>query len=1107
MGKNYLKATCKALLTAFACLVTSGLDARTVVDVKTPGTLSSLIKTSDSELKVTGKINGTDIKFIRNMVVAGTVTSLDWSEVSIVKGGNPYFGSFYSEDNTIGEALFNECSKLQKMILPSNIIEIKKEAFARSGLKEIDIPNSVMLLDFDCFAYCNDLAKVVIGKNVSHLNQGVFWYSGVQDVYVKPTMPPTTVIYTFSSRPRIHVYTDAVDDYIGSSWSEFGDIYDGLEKIYPQEKEEDKEINFGNYFKDEACTELKAEYQSMSDADLTATLTDAKIPEVLINAALKVKNDSWAKYEKDFRVHKYKAYSDANYWNNKMMATGGSYMGNPTGIYAKNLGEEIYVFVDSDIPADATLYIAGCVENALISSPNAGQKLQKGINVIKGSRDAIYYILYVADTKSMTRKITDWPEIKIHIEGGTVNGYFDLSRHTDSDYQAILRGATLKRFTVKGEHSLYHFKTSTFREVFPYSITKSISYFDNLATWEKELMGMCESVTSGQRAGYPWYLTGGEAIYPCYYNNPNFAIEGEESDAGYANSSPYRISYNSVGAIRNDLDPTNPQMGDWGPAHETGHNNQGAINLEGCTEASNNLFSNVVAYLGGINSTRGSNLSFVMEEYAHHIPFYFRDLGSRMRIFFNLYLYYHLAQKNTSFYPELFKALREDPIKVYNPSDNNEGGLKFVRKVCDVAQEDLTDFFTIWGFFEPIEPTTIDDYGTHPIAVTEADIAATKAYIAKYPKKNREIIFIEDRVTIVPSTGFLQSKDFIRNDPDNLGKCADLGQFTDYLPNACQPGWYTYLKADNIYSMTGSGGIGFFMLDSNDNIRYAANTTNVIIPESVDSDFTIYSCDPDGKLTEVTKGGEGLQRVDTPMPGRLANELTEEALKAVITGKINGTDIKHLRNLLTKGNLLAIDISDAEIVNGGQAYFENYSTSSDATGDYTFEGHLNLNSIILPKSLKKIGFKSFSNTGLKSIEIPNLVHTVAMDAFAYNKSLTEVTIGESVNEMGQGVFWYSPVKDVYVKPMTPPTIGIYFFSSNPTIHVYKSAVAKYKASPWAQFGTIVGDLDDIMAGVDNPVVDDVNDKQEVYYDLYGRRVTNLQSNTIYISNGKKIIIK
>ena len=69
------------------------------------------------------------------------------------------------------------------------------------------------------------------------------------------------------------------------------------------------------------------------------------------------------------------------------------------------------------------------------------------------------------------------------------------------------------------------------------TVDKSICWYDSVAVWEKDLMGMTEDVATGKKAGYPWFLTGGEAIYPLYYNNPNFAIEGESTDGGFANSS------------------------------------------------------------------------------------------------------------------------------------------------------------------------------------------------------------------------------------------------------------------------------------------------------------------------------------------------------------------------------------------------------------------------------------------------------------------------------------------------------------------------------------------------------------------------------------------
>ena len=463
MKNNYFVAMLRSLLAILVCIFSTNLLAVTEVHVEKAGTLPSLLTSTDSELKVTGVINGTDIKFIRELVTAGTVTSLDWSGVSIVAGGEAYFESYKTEDNVIGEKMFTECSKLQAIVLPSTLTSIQSNAFSRSGLKQVDIPNSVTRLGGDAFAYCSSLQKVVIGKKVGYLGQGVFFSSPVRYAYVKPITPPAAPVYLFSSNPSIQVYTTSVADYRDSDWTKYGTIRGGLENTYPMEPDPYDTMKdlCGNFFDDAACTQLKAEYQAMSDEELTTALTEAGMSELLIATAIKVKNQDWAAYEKDFRIHSYKAYSDANYWNDKMMSSGGSYMGNPTGIYAQNDGDEIYVFVDSDVPADASLYFGGCVENDLITSAKFGQKLSKGLNVIEGTKNAIYYVVYTADTKSMTKTLDEWPEIKIHVAGGKVNGYYDVSRHSDADYQAILKAATLSRFTVRGGHSLYHLKTTS----------------------------------------------------------------------------------------------------------------------------------------------------------------------------------------------------------------------------------------------------------------------------------------------------------------------------------------------------------------------------------------------------------------------------------------------------------------------------------------------------------------------------------------------------------------------------------------------------------------------------------------------------------------------
>ncbi len=1112
MKRNHY-STCFRLLFAISfCFVQTCLWAITEIHVETAGTLSSLLTSTDKQLKLTGSINGTDIKYVRSLVASGKVTDLDWGEVRIVGGGDAYVENFKTANDVVGEKMFYECANLQSMVLPAKVTAIQANAFARTGLKAIDIPNTVTSLGGDAFAYCNSLETVVIGKKVNQLGQGVFYSSAVKVAYVKPVTPPGTPAYLFSSSPKIYVYSEALTDYRASDWKTYGTIYGNLERYYPMEEDPNTiaKTLCSKFFEDACCTQLKPEYEAMSDEELTAAFDEAGMPQLMKETALKVKNQSWAAYEQDFRIHSYQPYSDASYWNDKMMSSGGSYMGNPTGIYAKNDGDELYFFVEDDVPEDATLYAAGCVDNQLVYSARTGTRLSKGLNIIEGTKNALYYIVYVADTKSMTKTLSEWPDIKIHVEGGVVNGYYDAAaRHSDSDYKAILAAATHERFTVKGSHSLWNLKRSSYKTVFPRSVDKSIAWFDSVAVWEKDLMGMTEAVATGKRAGYPWYMTGGEAIYPLYYNNPNFAIEGEPSDAGYANSTPYRTSYNGIDCIRNCLNALNSEMDDWCAGHECGHNNQRAINLEGCTEASNNVFSNLVCYLDGLNTSNGSTLSTVMNEFARHEPFYFRDVNSRLRMYWNLYLYYHLGQKNTSFYPELFKALRKDPLVLYNGSNNNFGGLKFVRKVCEVAQEDLTDFFNIWGFFEPIKTgTKIEDYGEHPIAVTATGIRSTLNNIAKYEKKNREIIFVEDRADYVLSTGFLQTAGRKRRGSDKVGQCGELGQFTSYLPDGCEPSEYVYYQSDSLYAAEGTGGLGFFMLDAEGNIKYASNAKNFCIPSSVGRDFTIYSYDADGSLHEVKRNGNGTEYVALPAAGKLRALLqNNQVIKLIVSGPINSTDITYMKQLVNKENLQSIDLEQAKIGSFPASAFQNYKK---------------LISMRLPLGMTAIGSGAFSGSGVKFIEIPDKVTSVEGDAFAYCNDLTTVIIGKSVKTMGQGVFYGSGnITNAYVKPLVPPTLnGVtdYLFSGkNRIIHVYPSAVDAYKAAAWDRFGTIVGDLtDEIIDGIEEISEssdysefseDSDNSNPSTCFDLMGRKVTELKPGTIYIRGGKKFMLR
>lgn len=1109
MKRNYTSLF-KMLLPFFMLFCgVEGAKAITEVHVEKAGTLSSLVTTSESTLKITGPINGTDVKHIRSLInITGGVAHLDLSGATIVSGGVAYVDDFTTENNIIGNSMFKGCSRLKTIKFPSTITAIETRAFVDGGLRKVEIPDGVSRIGGDAFAYISSLDTVIIGRGVSSYGQGVFYNSSVKIAYIKSTTPASTPAYLFSSNPVLCVYTSALEDYMDSGWANYGTLKGGLEKVFPSEGDYVTIVNElrENYFEDAACTQLKAEYLAMSDEELTTAFTEGGMPKFMVDIALKLKNETWAAYEKDFRIHSYNAYSDAQYWNEKLMSTGGSYMGNPTGIYAGGV-DSLFVFVDSDIPEDATLYMQGCVGNDLITSAKTGKRLRKGLNIVDGAKDALYYILYIADTKSMKKTLAEWPDIKIHIQGGKVNGYYDVARKSDQAYVDLLNAAELDHFTVKSTHALFNFETSSYKRFWPKTIDRSIEFFDSAAVWQQSLMGFRAEVANGERNCAPYYLSGGDAIAPLYYNNPLFAIQGEGS---YANSTWYRTMY-SLDAVRNSFcveDDANMDGG-WVIGHEGGHNNQGAINLEGSTEGSNDLFSNLCCFLYGRTITRGEPLSFFMTQYADHKPFFARSGKGRM--YYNLYLYYHQAQRNTSFYPELFKALREDRLKLYNPDcvSGSQSLLKFMRKVCEVAGEDLSDYFKMWGFLEVMTRQYVEDYGDHQLTVSKNAINnALKKVVGVYPK-NRTIFFIEDRVEKLYRTdSYFANPDQLRKGYEDISQYGDLGQFTDYLPGASEPSSYTYLQSDSLYMMQGSGGIGFLMLDNDSNFVYAANSLSFYIPSSITTEFTIYSVDSDGTLHEVTKAGEGTQYVTMTKAGTLSDSLTTEALKAVISGPINGVDIKYMRQLINEHGLTSIDLTNATIVKGGK-YDNEHISVANAIGSHAFNGCKNLINIELPTSITRILGQAFANSGLDKVSIPEEVTSLGDDAFAYCGSLEQVVIGSKMKTLSKGSFYSSPVKDVYVYATTPPNVDAsYVFSSSPTVHVYQSALNSYKASRWADYaGKIVGDLDDYVS-VDQPQLDVEEISADApIYDLLGRSVKELKAGQIYVRGGKKFIAR
>ena len=121
--------------------------------------------------------------------------------------------------------------------------------------------------------------------------------------------------------------------------------------------------------------------------------------------------------------------------------------------------------------------------------------------------------------------------------------------------------------------------------------------------------------------------------------------------------------------------------------------------------------------------------------------------------------------------------------------------------------------------------------------------------------------------------------------------------------------------------------------------------------------------------------------------GTLPDKISESQKNLItnlkIVGKINGTDLKFIREMAgcdfnrekTDGKLSILDLSEAKIVAGGDAYTSyiyNMYTSNDKLGDYAFYGCSVLTSLTLPSGVTSIGYRAFEGcSGLTSLTIPS----------------------------------------------------------------------------------------------------------------------------------------
>lgn len=595
-------------------------------------------------------------------------------------------------------------------------------------------------------------------------------------------------------------------------------------QFFKKNKKNTLEEQLLTVFTDITCSEIKP--------DVTQEQIEA-LPEFFIQTTSALKDDSYNKWEKEFRIREYYPYSSADEWADKLMTRKYGDLDNPTGIYV-NEGDEVVVLVGNTHGQSISIQNIGeeTSKGYAQTSVNGDiYPLKEGVNKLTAKQTGMLFVMYNTNIQN-----PDAQPIKIHIPlgGGKVCGFFSLKEHqTNEKYKELIDKADYKYFCVIGNAIILYFHHKQLKAAVPYDILSSIELWDNMIQWQQELMGI-------------------EDVYPKQMNNHIFAISPE---GGYMWASEGRIGfvYTALGDILRKS-YLMASRNSWGPAHEIGHVHQGAINWASTTESSNNLFSNYTIYKFGQNCSRGTELA--VPEYAANVKkatLVFRrcvenkawcDFGTdyqgedpemHARMNWQLWNYYHRCGYNPQFFPTLFKLMRENRVSTQDPGENQ---MMYARMACRAANENLTDFFERWGFFVPIS-MKVNQYGTYNYIVTDAMIKETKEFMKQFPAPKHAFYYLEDRK---------------KGDPGLDTTPPDVGYFTQFAEDMKITKQITYTISGHQVNVQNGEQAVAFEIKENDNLKYFGTSFQFEVPNTISPDrVKLYAVQADGVRIEMTR--------------------------------------------------------------------------------------------------------------------------------------------------------------------------------------------------------------------------------------------------------------
>ena len=485
------------------------------------------------------------------------------------------------------------------------------------------------------------------------------------------------------------------------------------------------DFNELDIFTDYSCAELRD--------DVTKEQIDAISNDFFRDLAQYIYS---GEYDPKYRAAYYKPYPHPDVDAKKFRTGTYTLLDNVTGMYFEE-GEHV-VFVDETYDQPVSISVVDYYTNEW-----AGDEylLYKGLNKLDIKTKGLIYVRYhTEDPKAKP--------IRVNFPTALINGYYDIEEDPEADVRTMLSNAKAEFFDMRGKRSILTFPVTSYQQ-----------YCGNTKK-AFDIVQMTDSIIflQEQLQGHHKYNTGGHRNRMLYS-----AAAGDSYMFAGAYRTGYAMKYES--AIQAVLDPWSLRYNAWGPYHEVGHINQtGGFNWAGMGEVTNNLCSMycVMKFRGWKQSdyiftegnekikdengntirTHNDRYEAAWAEIANYgenpgIYSMYSDPFYKLVPLWQLYLYNTKVMGREDFYPDMYHIMRTSNDI---PEEYGARQLNFVKVCCDIAKEDLTDFFEKWGFFT-ICDEIIDDYGNKRLTITEEMVNAVKEHASQYPKPSKQNIW------------------------------------------------------------------------------------------------------------------------------------------------------------------------------------------------------------------------------------------------------------------------------------------------------------------------------------------------------------------------------